>query len=58
LQLWVLGRHSAISNAVASSLGGVLGITLGGLLLGLATQACKIHRHLGESAQAESASPY
>jgi MFS family permease len=58
LQLWVPGRNSAIIDAVVSSLGGLLGITLGGLLLDLATQAYKKHRHLGESAQAESAPPY
>ena len=48
LQLWVPGRHSAIIDAVVSSLGGLLGIALGGLLLGLATQANRKHRHLGE----------
>jgi VanZ family protein len=37
LQLWVPGRHSAIIDAVISSLGGLSGIALGGLLLGLAT---------------------
>jgi len=51
LQLWVPGRHSAIIDAVFSSLGGLLGIALGGLLLVLATQAYKKHRHLGESAE-------
>ena len=51
LQLWVPGRHSAIIDAVVSSLGGLLGIALGGLVLGLATQAYKKHRHLGESAE-------
>jgi 4-amino-4-deoxy-L-arabinose transferase-like glycosyltransferase len=51
LQLWVPGRHPAIIDAVVSSLGGLLGIALGGLLLGLATQAYKKHRHLGESAE-------
>ena len=51
LQLWVPGRHSAIIDAVVSSSGGLLGIALGGLVLGLATQAYKKHRHLGESAE-------
>jgi VanZ family protein len=51
LQLWVPGRHSAIIDAVISSLGGLLGIALGELLLGLAIQANKKHRHLGESAE-------
>ena len=51
LQLWVPGRHSAIIDAVFSSLGGLLGIALGGLLLVLAIQAYKKHRHLGESAE-------
>ncbi|HUI22631.1 MAG TPA: VanZ family protein [Methylocella sp.] len=32
LQLWVPGRHSAISDAVVSSLGGLLGIVLGGVV--------------------------
>ena len=31
LQLWVPGRHSAIIDAVVSSLGGLLGIALGGI---------------------------
>ena len=51
LQLWVPGRHPAIIDAVVSSLGGLLGIALGGLVLGLATQAYKKHRHLGKSAE-------
>jgi VanZ family protein len=51
LQLWVPGRHSAIIDAVFSSLGGLLGIALGELLLVLATQAYRKHRHLGESAE-------
>jgi VanZ family protein len=50
LQMWVPGRHSAIADAVVSSMGGLLGIALGGLLLGLAAQAHKKRRHLGESA--------
>ncbi|HZM08327.1 MAG TPA: VanZ family protein [Methylocella sp.] len=49
MQLWVPGRHSAIADAVVSSTGGLLGIALGGLLLGLAAQARKKHRHLGAS---------
>jgi VanZ family protein len=49
LQLWVPGRHPGIIDAVVSSLGGLLGIALGGLVLGLAAQAK--HRHLGESAE-------
>jgi hypothetical protein len=44
LQLWVPGRHPGIIDAVVSSLGGLLGIALGGLVLGLATQAYKKHR--------------
>jgi VanZ family protein len=44
LQLWVPGRHSAIIDAVVSSLGGLLGIALGALVLGLAAQAYKKHR--------------
>jgi VanZ family protein len=44
LQLWVPGRHSAIIDAVVSSLGGLLGIALGKLVLGLAAQAYKKHR--------------
>ena len=44
LQLWVPGRHPAIIDAVVSSLGGLLGIALGGLVLDLATQAYKKHR--------------
>jgi VanZ family protein len=51
LQLWVPGRHSAIIDAVFSSLGGLLGIALGGLLLVLTIQAYKKHRHLVESAE-------
>jgi VanZ family protein len=51
LQLWVPGRHSAIIDAVFSSLGGLLGIALGGLLLVLAAQGYGKHRHLGESAE-------
>ena len=51
LQLWVPGRHSAIIDAVFSSLGGLLGIALGGLLLVLAAQGYRKHRHLGESAE-------
>ena len=51
LQLWVPGRHSAIIDAVFGSLGGLLGIALGGLLLVLAIQAYKKHRHLGKSAE-------
>jgi len=39
LQLWVPGRHSAVMDAVASSLGGFLGIILGHIFLGLAVQA-------------------
>jgi hypothetical protein len=50
LQLWVPGRHSAIIDALASSLGGLFGIALGGLLLGLVTQAYKL-RYLDESAK-------
>ena len=38
LQMWVPGRHPAIADALASSMGGLLGIVLGGLLLGLAAQ--------------------
>ena len=49
LQMWVPGRHPAIVDTVASSMGGLLGIALGGLLLGLAAQARKKHRHLGAS---------
>ena len=41
LQLWVPGRHSAIIDAVFSSLGGLLGIALGGLLLDLAINRVK-----------------
>ena len=50
LQMWVPGRHPAIVDAAASSMGGLLGIALGGLLLGLAAQAHKKRRHLGASA--------
>ena len=49
LQMWVPGRHPAIVDAAASSMGGLLGIALGGLLLGLAAQAHKKRRHLGAS---------
>jgi hypothetical protein len=49
LQLWVPGRHSALMDAVASSMGGLLGIALGGLLFGLATQAHKKHGRLDAS---------
>jgi VanZ family protein len=49
LQMWVPGRHPAIADAVASSMGGLLGIALGGLLLSLAARAHKKRRHLGES---------
>ena len=49
LQMWVPGRHPAIVDAVASSMGGLLGIALGGLLLGLAAQVHKKRRHLGAS---------
>jgi len=51
LQLWVPGRHSATIDAAVSSLGGLLGIVMGGLLLGLAAQVYKKHRHLDESAE-------
>jgi hypothetical protein len=51
LQLWVAGRNSAIIDAVVSSLGGLLGIVMGGLLLGLATGAYNKHSHLGDSAE-------
>jgi VanZ family protein len=51
LQRWVPGRNLAVIDAVISSLGCLLGIALGGLLLGLTTQACKKHRHHGESAE-------
>ena len=51
LQLWVPGRHSAIIDAVVSSLGGFLGIVMGGLLLGLAAEVYKKDRHLGKSAE-------
>ena len=44
LQLWVPGRYPGIIDAVVSSLGGLLGIALGGLVLGLATQTYKKHR--------------
>jgi VanZ family protein len=33
LQMWVPGRHPAIADAVVSSMGGLLGIALGGLSL-------------------------
>jgi VanZ family protein len=49
LQMWVPGRHPAIADAVASSMGGLLGIALGGLLLSLVAKAHKKRRHLGES---------
>jgi VanZ family protein len=51
MQLWVPGRHSAILDAVASSMGGLSGIALGGLLVGLAAQAYRKHRLLSESAE-------
>jgi O-antigen ligase len=38
LQLWVPGRHSAISDAIISSFGGLLGVALGGVaVFGLVT---------------------
>jgi VanZ family protein len=49
LQHFVPGRHPAIADAIASSLGGLLGLALGGLLFELATQAYKKRRQLGES---------
>jgi VanZ family protein len=49
LQMWVPGRHPAIADAVVSSMGGLLGIALGALLLGFAAQVHKQRRHLGES---------
>jgi VanZ family protein len=49
LQMWVPGRHPTIADAVVSSMGGLLGIALGGLLLGLTAQAHKKRRHLGAS---------
>ena len=51
LQMWVPGRHPAIADALASSMGGLLGISLGGLLLALATQAHKRRRHLSKSTE-------
>ena len=50
LQMWVPGRHPAIADAVASSMGGLVGIALGGLLLTLVAQAHKKRRRLGKSA--------
>jgi VanZ family protein len=49
LQHFVPGRHPAVADAIASSLGGLLGLALGGLLFELATQAYKKRRQLGES---------
>jgi hypothetical protein len=51
LQLWVPGRHSAIMDAIVSSLGGLLGILLGGPSFDLASHGYKRYRHLGESAK-------
>jgi VanZ family protein len=51
LQLWVPGRHSAIMDAVVSSLGGLLGTLLGGTLFDLAGHGYKRFRRLGESAK-------
>lgn len=39
LQHFVHGRHPAIHDALASSLGGFLGLALGSLLIGFAAQA-------------------
>ena len=48
-QQWVPGRHPAITDAIVSSLGGLLGLAFGGLLFELATLATKKRRPLGES---------
>jgi hypothetical protein len=57
--LAALATRATFGDARCSRrLGGVLGITFSGLMLGFATQACTMHGHLGESARAESASPY
>ncbi len=48
-QYWVPGRHPAITDAIVSSLGGLLGLAIGGLLFELATHASKKRRPLGES---------
>jgi VanZ family protein len=49
LQHFVPGRHSALADAIVSSLGGLFGLALGGLLFELAAQASRKHRRLGES---------
>ena len=48
-QSWVPGRHPAITDAIVSSSGGLLGLAIGGLLFELATLATKKRRPLGES---------
>ena len=48
-QRWVPGRHPAITDAIVSCLGGLLGVALGSLLFDLATRAYKNRRGLGES---------
>ena len=48
-QYWVPGRHPAITDAIVSSLGGLLGLAIGGLLFELATLATKKRRPLVES---------
>jgi VanZ family protein len=48
-QHFVPGRHPAIADALASSLGGLLGLTLGSLLFELAAQVFKKRRPLGDT---------
>jgi VanZ family protein len=50
LQLWVPGRNAAIMDAVVSSLGGLIGIVLGGILFDFVARANKKHSRLADSA--------
>ncbi|WGJ13422.1 VanZ family protein [Methylocapsa sp. D3K7] len=49
LQHFVPGRHPAAADAIASSLGALTGIALGGLLFGLAALAYHKHRRFSET---------
>jgi VanZ family protein len=49
LQHLVPGRHPALADAIASSLGALTGLALGGLSFGLAALVYKKHRRFSET---------